>query len=108
MAYHDQQGQYPAYNQYPPQPQQQYIEHDEFNPYNNNINNNYQSQQQDYNAYNQQGRYDYHDNPYGGGYVDDPAVQPPVSKEQQSERSVFEHDDFAAPKPRGPKWVFHI
>ncbi|KAK7693542.1 hypothetical protein QCA50_003111 [Cerrena zonata] len=70
-------------------------------PYNNN-NQQFQTQQ-DYNAYNQQqGRYDYHDNPYGGGYTDDPTGQP-VSKEQQSERSVFEHDDFSAPRPRGPK-----
>ena len=106
MAYQDQHGQYPAYGQYPPQqqqqPQQQYMDQEEFNPYNNN--NHYQPQQQDYNAYNQQPRYDSYDNSYGGGggYTDNPSGQP-VSKEQQSERSVFEHDDYSSPRPGGPK-----
>lgn len=101
MAHYDQNGQHPAtYNQYPPQQQQQYTDHDDYNPY--NTNNTYEYQQQEYNTYNQQGRYDYHDNPYGGGYTDDPTGRP-VSKEQRSERSVFEHDDFSAPRARGPK-----
>ncbi|CAL1704740.1 unnamed protein product [Somion occarium] len=90
MAHYGQHSQQPSYGQYPPQ---QYADPDgaEFNPYNNNF-----ETQQPYN----QGRYDYHDNPYGGGYTDDPTGQP-VSKEQ--DKSVFEQEEYAAPTARGPR-----